>query len=130
MGFVAKGERVVVRPGSGGTNQSYLFKKLNQDGTFSDISWGTDIEDFDSAISMTKSREAIFLNCKCMQKYLDLTPEQKKKADSIIEEIKNLEKRNIDYLSDNIEKVNQELKKTQKTEKIQMAYEFDEDQKG
>ncbi len=87
-------------------------------------------EDFDSAISMTKSREAIFLNCKCMQKYLELTPEQKKKADAIIEEIKNLEKRNIDYLSDNIEKVNQELKKTQKTEKIQMAYEFDEDQKG
>ena len=87
-------------------------------------------EDFDSAISMTKSREAIFLNCKCMHKYLELTSEQKQKADAIIEEIKNLEKRNIDYLSDNIEKVNQELKKTQKTEKIQMAYEFDEDQKG
>ena len=87
-------------------------------------------EDFDGAITMSKSREAVFLNCKCMQRYLELTPEQKKKADDIIEEIRKLEKRNIDYLSKNIEKVNLELKKTQKTEKIQMAYDFDEDQKG
>ena len=87
-------------------------------------------EDFDGAITMTKSREAVFLNCKCIQRYLELTPEQKKKADEITEEIRKLEKRNIDYLSKNIEKVNLELKKTQKTEKIQMAYDFDEDQKG
>lgn len=87
-------------------------------------------EDFDGAITMTKSRESVFLNCKCMQRYLELTPEQKKQADEIIEEIKKLEKRNIDYLLKNMEKINLELKKTQKTEKIQMAYDFDEDQKG
>ena len=30
-------------------------------------------EDYDGAITMIKSRESIFLNCKCMRKYLELT---------------------------------------------------------
>lgn len=51
MGFVAKGSNIIVKPGSEGTNASYLYKKLNQDGTFSDVNWGTVIEDFESAIT-------------------------------------------------------------------------------
>lgn len=87
-------------------------------------------EDFDGAITMIKSRESIFLNCKCMRKYLELTPEQETQVNTIVDEIRKLEKRNIDILSQNMESVNAELKKTQKAEKIQMAYEFDEEQKG
>ena len=31
-------------------------------------------EDFDTAMTMLKARESLFLNCKCMRKYLELTP--------------------------------------------------------
>lgn len=87
-------------------------------------------EDYDGAITMLKSRESIFLNCKCMRKYLELTPEQEQKANAIFNEIRELEKRNIDYLSKSMEDVKLELKKTQKSEKINNAYSFDEEQKG
>ena len=40
-------------------------------------------EDYDGAITMIKSREPIFLNCKCMRKYLELTPEQEQQANTI-----------------------------------------------
>ena len=87
-------------------------------------------EDYDGAITMIKSREPMFLNCKCIRKYLELTAEQEQKANAMLDEIRALEKRNIDILTKNMEDVRQELKKTQKAEKIQMAYEFDEEQKG
>ena len=87
-------------------------------------------EDFDGAITMIKMRESLFLNCKCMRKYLELTPEQEDCVNKILDEIRELENRNMKILSDNMESVNNELKKTQKSEKIQMAYEFDEEQKG
>lgn len=87
-------------------------------------------EDFDGAITMIKMRESMFLNCKCMRKYLELTPEQEECVNKILDEIRTLEKRNMKVLSENMESVNNELKKTQKSEKIQMAYEFDEEQKG
>ena len=35
-------------------------------------------EDFDTAMTMLKTREPLFLNCKCMRKFLELTPEQEK----------------------------------------------------
>ena len=89
-----------------------------------------DEEDYDGAIGMMKIREPIFLNCKCMRKYLELNPEQIKRIDNIIEEIKTLEERNINILSQRLEDVKVELKKTQKTEKIQNAYDYDENNKG
>ena len=87
-------------------------------------------EDYDGAITMIKTREPIFLNCKCMRKYLELTPEQEKMADDIVQEIKALEEKNIEDLSLRLEDVKAELKKTQKTEKIQNAYDYDENNKG
>ena len=78
-------------------------------------------EDYDGAISMVKAREAVFLNCKCMRKYLELTPEQEKQVNEIVEEIRKLEMRNMDMLSMNLNQVQSELKKTQKTEKINNA---------
>lgn len=87
-------------------------------------------EDFDSAITMIKLRESTFLNCKCMRKYLELTPEQENQVNSIVDEIRALEQRNMDALKNDMENVKSELKKTQKSEKIQMAYDFDENQKG
>ena len=79
-------------------------------------------EDFDGAITVIKARESIFLNCKCMRKYLELTPTQEQKVNAIVEEIRKLELRNMDFLSDSMTKVKMELSKTQKTERIQMAY--------
>lgn len=87
-------------------------------------------EDYDSAITMIKARKAIFLNCKSMRNYLELTPEQEKEVGAILDEIRLLEKENIEALSNNMENVQNELKKTQQNEKIQQAYDFDEGQKG
>ena len=40
-------------------------------------------ESFDSAMTMINSREEIFFNCKCMRKYLELTPVQEKALNKI-----------------------------------------------
>lgn len=87
-------------------------------------------EDYDSALTMLKLRESVFLNCKCMRKYLELTPEQEKIANEILDEIRNLEKENIDFLTKGMSEIQLELKRSIQTEKIQQAYEFDESHKG
>lgn len=94
-----------------------IFKMINE-------------EDYDGAITMINSREAVFLNCKCIRKYLELSPAQEKKVKDILEEIRELEQRNIKLLSENITKVKSELVRTQKAAKINMAYDFNDDQKG
>lgn len=87
-------------------------------------------EDFDNAITMIKSREEIFLNCKCMRKYLELTPVQQKELEKILDEIRTLEMENIKLLTASMGEVQKELKITQQNEKIQQAYDFDENQRG
>lgn len=79
-------------------------------------------EDFDSAITMIKNREQLFLSCKCMRNYLELTPVQQKKADEILDEIRNLEMQNIKTLQKSMDEVQTELKKTQQSQKFQQAY--------
>ena len=87
-------------------------------------------EDFDSVMSMLKHREGIFLNCKCMRKYLELTPEQEKEASIIFNEIKSLEEENIKILAEGLTEVKAELQRSNHTEKIQQAYDFNEVQMG
>jgi len=87
-------------------------------------------EDFDNAISMIKAREEIFLNCKCMRKYLELTPVQENELNTLLDELRGLELENIKILQTGMEEVQKELKKTQQTEKIHQAYDFDENQMG
>ena len=87
-------------------------------------------EDFDNAITMLKSREAVFLNCKCMRNYLELTPVQTKELDSLLDEIRTLETENIKILTKNMVEVKKELKTTQKSEKLQQAYDFDGSSRG
>ena len=79
-------------------------------------------EDFDSAITMIKNREQLFLSCKCMRNYLELTPVQQKKADEILDEIRNLEMQNIKTLQKSMDEVQTELNKTQQSQKFQQAY--------
>ena len=95
-----------------------------------DISRMIDNEDYDSAITMIKSREKIFLNCKCMLKYLELTQVQKKEVDSIVDEIRSLEIGNIKKLEKGMQNVQAELKRSQKNQKIQQAYDINTDMKG
>ena len=95
-----------------------------------DISAMIDRQDFDSAITMLKSREQLFLNCKCMRNYLELSPVQQIEADKLVDEIRELELKNIKKLEKGMEEVQKELVISQKTQKIQQAYEFDEDSKG
>ena len=95
-----------------------------------DISRMIDSEDFDSAITMIKSRQKLFLNCKCMLKYMELTPVQKKEVDVIVDKIRELEIMNIKKLEKNMQNVQTELKKTQKTQKIQQAYDINQNLKG
>ena len=87
-------------------------------------------EDFDTAMTMLKSRESMFLNCKCMRKFLELTPEQEKELNILLDELRTLEMNNIKALEVNLDKVQQELKLTQQNEKIQQAYDFDKNTKG
>lgn len=89
-----------------------------------------DNEDYDSALTMLKSREELFLNCKCMRKYLELTPVQQKELDKLLDEIRALELQNIKILEIGMKKVQKELQQTQKNEKIQQAYDFDENKSG
>lgn len=87
-----------------------------------DISKMIDNENFDSAITMIKSREQLFLNCKCMRNFLELTPFQQKELDKILDEIRDLEMGNIKKLEKGMQEVQQELVKTQKSQKLQNAY--------
>lgn len=87
-------------------------------------------EDFDNAMTMIKSREDVFLSCKCMRRYLELTPVQQKALDKIIDELRELELENIRILSQGMVEVQQELKKSLQNEKFQQAYDFDENHKG
>lgn len=91
-----------------------------------DIAQMIDNEDFDSAITMIKSREPLFLNCKCIRNYLELTPVQKKEIDKIVNEIKKLELGNIKKIQKGMEEVQQELARTQKSQKLQQAYEINQ----
>ena len=89
-----------------------------------------DNEDFDSAITMIKSREQLFLSCKCMRKFLELTPVEQKQADEILDEIRTLELQNIKKIEKGMEEVQAELRKSQQSQKFQQAYEIDEEYKG
>ena len=95
-----------------------------------DISRMIDNEDFDNAITMIKTREQLFLSCKCILKYLELTPVQQKELDNLLDELRTLEMQNIKKLEKGMENVKLELKRTQKSQKIQQAYEFSDAQKG
>lgn len=95
-----------------------------------DISRMIDNEDFDNAITMIKNREDLFLSCKCIRKYLELTPVQQKELDSLLDEIRDLEMKNIKKLEAGKDKIQLELKKSQQSQKLQQAYEFDADTSG
>ena len=95
-----------------------------------EISRMIDNEDFDTAITMLKTRESLFLSCKCMRKYLELTPVQQTELDKLLDEIRELEIKNIKKLEAGKDKVHAELKKSQQSQKIQQAYEFDADFSG
>ncbi len=87
-------------------------------------------EDFDNAITMIKSREQLFLSCKCMRKYLELTPVQQKELDAILDEIRELELKNIKTLEKGMENIELEIKKSKKKKKIEQAYDINTDMKG
>ena len=87
-------------------------------------------ENFEGAISMIKSREEIFLNCKNIRKFLELTPVQQNVLDKVLNEIREGELENMRMLSQSMVEVQDELKKIQQGEKIQNAYDFDVNQKG
>lgn len=87
-------------------------------------------EDFDAAITMIKSREELFLNCKCMRKYLDLTQVQEKELEVLLDEIRTLEITNIKMLEKGMEEVQTELKRTQQSQKLRQAYDIGAENSG
>ena len=89
-----------------------------------------DNESFDSAMSMIKSREQLFLSCKSIRKYLELTSEQKRILDDLLDELRTLELENMRLLSQKMAEVQDELRVVQKSEKLHKAYDFDVDDKG
>ena len=95
-----------------------------------DIQRMIDNEDFDSAMTMLKSREEIFLSCKCIRNFLELNSVQEKKLNKLLDELRELELKNIKRLSKNMAELRQEIRKNQQNEKIQQAYDFDETHKG
>lgn len=95
-----------------------------------DISRMIDNEDFDNAITMIKSREQLFLSCKCIRKYLELTPVQEKELEKFLDELRDSEMRNIKKLEKGMESIQMEIRKTQKSQKLQKAYDMSQLQKG
>lgn len=95
-----------------------------------DIARMIDNEDFDNAITMIKNREQLFLSCKCMRKYLELTPVQQKELETLLDEIREQELKNMKKLEQGMDAVQLELKKSQQSQKIQQAYDFNADQSG
>ena len=95
-----------------------------------DIARMIDNEDFNNAITMIKNREQLFLSCKCMRKYLELTPVQQKELETLLDEIREQELKNIKKLEQGMDAVQLELKKSQQSQKIQQAYDFNADQSG
>ena len=87
-----------------------------------DISNMIDNENYDSAITMIKAREQVFINCRNIRRYLELTDIQQKQIDQITDKLKDLEFKNIKKLEKNMESVQQELAKTQKSQKLRNAY--------
>ena len=51
MAFLAKGPDVILKPGSGSGSSSFIFKRLNEDGTWSDATWGSGATDFVTPIT-------------------------------------------------------------------------------
>ena len=95
-----------------------------------DIARMIDNEDFDNAITVIKNREQLFLSCKCMRKYLELTPVQQKELETLLDEIREQELKNMKKLEQGMDAVQLELKKSQQSQKIQQAYDFNADQSG
>lgn len=87
-----------------------------------DIAGLIEREHYDDAITMLQAREQIFLSCKSMRRYLELTPEQQKELDTLLDEIRAIEIRNITRLEEGMEIIQAELKKSQQTQKFQNAY--------
>ncbi len=92
-----------------------------------DISRMLDNECYDDAITMVKSREATFVNCRCILRYLELTPVQKNELDKIVNELKEVEFNNIKKLEAGMMAVKEELSASQKSQKIQQAYDNTDD---
>ena len=95
-----------------------------------DIAKLIDAEDYDNAITMLQSREAVFLNCKCIRRYLELTPVQQAELDNLLDEIRTLELKNIKKLEKGMAEIQTELAMSQKSKKLQNAYEGTEGTKG
>lgn len=95
-----------------------------------DIARMIDREDYDNAITMLRSREKLFLSCKCIRRYLELTPVQKNELEKLVDEIRTLELQNIKKLEKGMAEVQSELAKSQKSQKIQNAYENNENARG
>ena len=87
-----------------------------------EISRMIDNDNIDDAITMIKGREQLFLSCKCIRNYLELTPVQKKELDELLDEIRTLELNNMKKLEDGKNKIQAELKKNQANQKIKNAY--------
>jgi len=87
-------------------------------------------EDYDSAITMIKNREPMFLNCKCMRRYLEFNQKQQEILDKVLEELKELELSNMQMVEEGMKEVKKELQRTYKTEKIQQAYDLNNNQRG
>ena len=65
-----------------------------------------------------------------MRKYLELTPVQQKELETLLDEIREQELKNMKKLEQGMEAVQLELKKSQQSQKIQQAYDFNTDQSG
>ncbi len=95
-----------------------------------DIARMLENENYDDAITMIKNRQELFLSCKCIRNYLELTPVQQKELDTLLDEIREQELKNIKKLEQNMDAVQLELRKSQQSKKIQQAYNVNSDENG
>ena len=53
MGFIARGEDILIRSGESVATTSYLYKRMLSDGTFDNVTWGSTGTDFETPIQNT-----------------------------------------------------------------------------
>jgi len=87
-------------------------------------------EKYNEIITYMKSREQLFKSTENILAYIQLNKDQQENVDKIVSEIREQELENIKTLTESMKHVESELKKAQKNEKIQQAYDFDETLKG
>lgn len=95
-----------------------------------DIEQMIDNDDYDTALSFVEKQRDLFLNCKNILSYLDLTDEQKNIVSQIKQELASVTLANMERIKNYMSNVQGEITKMKNLQKFQNAYNAGMDSSG